>query len=543
VSQLSSKNEVIVPYVSVIVPCRNEEQYISGCIDSILDTDYPREKVEILIVDGRSTDATREQVIAATRIHPGVRLLDNPKGHTPVAFNIGIRAARGEILMLLGAHSKVAPNYIRLCVDALHKYGADNVGGVMRTLPRSEGLIAHSIVAVLTHRFGVGGSQFRLSGSKAMEVDTVFGGCYRREVFDRIGLFNEDLPASQDFELNYRLRSAGGRIMLVPEIETYYYARSDLRSFIRHNWRNGLWVVLPLRYSRNFPVSVRHLVPLGFILSLGTSAAAIPVSVSPILTIVGSYSACSIAAAVQVAIRERNVRFLLSLPPMFAALHLTYGLGSLFGALLLFPSAFSVVLKRCFDIAGAIVGLTALAPVFTVVAVLILLEDGGTPLYRGPRVGKDGQLFQMLKFRTMVVDADKIGGSSTANDDQRITKIGKFLRRTKLDELPQLFNVLIGDMSLVGPRPEVEEYTRLYRGEELSLLDVKPGITDFATIWNPDEGTLLAGEADPDKAYLEKVRPQKLRLQLKYVRERGFWTDLRILGNTAWIVARKFLPF
>ncbi len=168
-------------------------------------------------------------------------------------------------------------------------------------------------------------------------------------------------------------------------------------------------------------------------------------------------------------------------------------------------------------------------PIFKWISWRIHREDHGPIFYRGERTGLHGKPFRIFKFRTMVVDAEKLGASSTSDDDARITRIGKFLRRYKLDELPQLINVLTGDMSLVGPRPEVKKFTDLYTDEEKSILSVKPGITDWASIWNPDEGAMLAGSTDPDRDYLEKIRPQKIRLQLKYVRERSFWTDIRII--------------
>jgi len=139
----------------------------------------------------------------------------------------------------------------------------------------------------------------------------------------------------------------------------------------------------------------------------------------------------------------------------------------------------------------------------------------------------------------MVIDAEKLGASSTSDDDPRITRIGKFLRKYKLDELPQLINVLLGDMSLVGPRPEVRKFTDLYTEEEKAILTVRPGITDWASIWNPDEGAILAGSADPDQDYLEKIRPEKIRLQLKYVRERTFWTDIKIILLTLKTIIMK----
>lgn len=190
------------------------------------------------------------------------------------------------------------------------------------------------------------------------------------------------------------------------------------------------------------------------------------------------------------------------------------------------------MLKRVFDIIFSATILIALSPVFLVIAVMIKIEDGGPVFYKGIRVGKDGIDFRMLKFRTMVINADKIGGPSTAGDDPRVTKIGKTLRKYKLDELPQLVNVFSGEMSFVGPRPEVPFYVNMFTEEEKKILTVRPGITDWASLWNSDEGAILAGSLDPEKAYMEKIRPEKIRLQLKYVQERSFWVDVKILFMT-----------
>jgi lipopolysaccharide/colanic/teichoic acid biosynthesis glycosyltransferase len=188
--------------------------------------------------------------------------------------------------------------------------------------------------------------------------------------------------------------------------------------------------------------------------------------------------------------------------------------------------------KRFFDIVAAAVGLLFLSLFLFFIALRIRREDSGPVFYRGERVGLHGKPFRIFKFRTMVVDAERLGASSTSDDDQRITSIGKFLRKYKLDELPQLINVLVGDMSLVGPRPEVKKFTDLYTDQEKVILTVRPGITDWASLWNPDEGALLKGSLDPDNDYVEKIRPEKIRLQLKYVRERSFWTDIKIIFLT-----------
>ena len=189
-------------------------------------------------------------------------------------------------------------------------------------------------------------------------------------------------------------------------------------------------------------------------------------------------------------------------------------------------------IKRGFDVMVATIALVSVAPLLALAALMVKLSSRGPVLYRGTRVGLNGQLFSMLKFRTMVVDAESLGGSATAADDPRITRLGKFLRRYKLDELPQFFNVLAGDMSLVGPRPEVQKYVNLYSPEEKAILTVRPGITDWASIWNSNEAAVLEGSRDPERAYEELIRPTKLALQLLYVRNHSFFVDLTILLHT-----------
>jgi lipopolysaccharide/colanic/teichoic acid biosynthesis glycosyltransferase len=166
-------------------------------------------------------------------------------------------------------------------------------------------------------------------------------------------------------------------------------------------------------------------------------------------------------------------------------------------------------------------------------AVRIKREDGGPVFYPAPRVGKDGKPFRMYKFRTMVVNADRIGGPSTAADDPRLTRVGHSIRKYKLDEIPQLINVVRGDMSLVGPRPEVQHYVDMYSPEERQILSVRPGITDWASIRYRNEGDILLGSDDPEQAYMEKIRPGKIRLGLEYVRRQSLWTDIKILAQTA----------
>jgi len=190
------------------------------------------------------------------------------------------------------------------------------------------------------------------------------------------------------------------------------------------------------------------------------------------------------------------------------------------------------LIKRCTDVAISAAGLLTLAPFMSLIALLVKLTSQGPALYAGVRAGQFGKPFRLLKFRTMVVNAERIGGPSTSDDDPRVTPMGRFLRKYKLDELPQLINVLSGEMSLVGPRPEVLSEVALYTPEERQLLTVKPGVTDWASLHFHNEGEILKGATDPHRAYRELIRPEKIRLGLKYVRSRSLSVDIEILLMT-----------
>lgn len=180
---------------------------------------------------------------------------------------------------------------------------------------------------------------------------------------------------------------------------------------------------------------------------------------------------------------------------------------------------------------GAVAGILILFPFLVVLSLLIPLTSKGPVFYRGDRAGLHGKPFKIYKFRTMVVDAEKIGGPSTGLNDPRITPIGKFLRRYKLDELPQLINILKGEMSFVGPRPQVERYTNLYKGEETIILSVRPGITDYASVHFVNMDSTL-GDGDVDRKYATEVEPYKNILRIKYVNEQSFFVDMKILYQT-----------
>ena len=327
-----------LPLVSVIIPCRNEEKYIGKCLASILNQDYPKDKVEILVVDGMSEDKTREIVKNYSEKYSFIKLLDNPRKFTNFAFNTGIKEAKGEIIMIMGAHAGYEKDYILKCLKYLQEYNADNVGGVMKTLPAKDTIIAKAIAIVLSHPFGAGGSYFRIGVKTPKWVDTVFGGCYRREIFDRVGLFNENLAKTQDMEFNIRLKRAGGKILLVPEIVAYYYPKSNLKDFFLHNFEDGIWAIYPLKFVK-IPLKLRHYIPLIFTSSLlGTGILGIffPIFFWLFLFIISLYLLANVYFSSKTVLREKDFKYFFIMPVVFATRHIGYGLGSIWGLIKLF---------------------------------------------------------------------------------------------------------------------------------------------------------------------------------------------------------------
>ncbi len=198
-----------------------------------------------------------------------------------------------------------------------------------------------------------------------------------------------------------------------------------------------------------------------------------------------------------------------------------------------------MLIKRAFDLVFALVALAVLLPVLLVFALAVALTSPGGAFFRQVRVGRNGRAFRLLKFRSMRPDSEAKGQLTIGGRDPRITSVGYFLRKTKLDELPQLVNVLVGDMSIVGPRPEVPRYVALYTPEQRQVLSVRPGITGMASMDYVDENELLARSTDPERTYIEEVMPAKIALDLRYVRERSFWLDLRIIASTIQLIFRR----
>ncbi|MGH7607745.1 MAG: glycosyltransferase family 2 protein, partial [Gemmatimonadales bacterium] len=261
----------MIPRVTVVLPCRNEGRYIAACLDSILAAAYPPERLEVLVVDGMSDDGTRERVARYAAAHPRIRLLDNPARIVPTALNVGIEAATGDVIARMDAHVVYPPEYLPRLVHALAESGADNVGGCIVTLPADGTAVAQAIAIALGHPFGVGNSHFRIGARGARFVDTVPFGCYRRDVFARIGLFDEDLVRNQDDEFNHRLVRRGGRVLLLPDVVSYYYARGSFAQVARMFYQYGAFKPLVARKVGRV-MTLRQLVPAAFVSGLAAAA-------------------------------------------------------------------------------------------------------------------------------------------------------------------------------------------------------------------------------------------------------------------------------
>lgn len=320
------------PFVSVIIPVRNEENHIEKCIDSLMNTDFPMDKAEFIIADGMSSDKTAEKVEKLSEKYGNIVILSNEKKKKSFALNIGIKNSHGEIIIVADAHSSYSRDYIKNNVDNLLKSNADNVGGTVFIRERNSSVKAKSIADVLSHPFGTGGASYRNTLSEPKEVDTVPFGCFKREVFEKIGYFNENLDRNMDIEFNLRMKKNGCKIMLFPNTYIEYYARDTFFSLWKNNFGNGLWVIKSSKYSEK-AFSLRHLIPLFFVLFLifGT---VFSLFFKPVLYgfmfILGFYTALNILFSFRLALRRKCfLCFFLNIIG-FAVLHMSYGFGSLF---------------------------------------------------------------------------------------------------------------------------------------------------------------------------------------------------------------------
>ncbi len=321
-------DESVYPFVSAIVPMRNERRYIERCLVSLAGQDYPRDRFEVIVVDGGSIDGSRQLVESMRAQLPGLRIVENRGKHTARGLNLGLAFARGDVIVRVDAHAHVAPDFLRASVAALQRSEADVVGGPIQTV--GEGDAGEAVALAIVSPFGVGNAVWRYS-QREQWTDTVPFPAYRRDVFDRIGPFAE-IDGGEDDEFHYRLRDAGGRILLTPAIHSTYYARRSYWELARQYFGYGQAKVVVLsRHPRR--TRPRQLVPSAFVLALFISAVVAlfgGLLVLPLAGLAGGYLAGSLGASFVIA-RRRGWRHFPRLPLAFACMHFAYGLGFLSG--------------------------------------------------------------------------------------------------------------------------------------------------------------------------------------------------------------------
>lgn len=320
--------------VAILVPCRNEVDYIAELLDSIIANDFSKDNMQVLVLDGMSVDGTRDIVLKYIKAHPFIRLIDNPARTVPHAMNLGIKTADAEYIVRMDVHASYPTDYISKLIDYMERLGADNVGGRWDTVAASNRPAAVAIALVLSHPFGVGNASYRVDRTSTgyAEVDTVPFGCYRKEIFSKVGLYDEDLIRNQDNELNARLKKAGGKIYLIQSIVIKYYARQSYTKLWRMLYQYAYFGPL-VDLKVGHPVAFRKYVPALFVLSVLLPPLGAPlfgwlpyVSLSAVTAHVLANGIVSLQLAM-----KNGVRLYPYLMFGFAVSHIAYGIGYLRG--------------------------------------------------------------------------------------------------------------------------------------------------------------------------------------------------------------------
>lgn len=320
--------------ISVIIPCRNEEKYIADCLDSVIKTDYPKAYMEVFVVDGMSSDSTQQIINNYVKKYDFIKLLINKNKTPPFALNMAIKASSGEYIIRIDAHGEIPGNYFSELIKWGKKLNADNIGAQCRTEVKNKNKRSIAIKKVLINRFGVGNSLFRTGIRQITEVDTVPFGCFKREILQKAGLFDERLTRNQDIELNKRIKRVHGKIFLLPDLFSVYYARETFGKLSKNLFQTGMWNLLTVYFTRRFDsLSLRHFIPLLFILSL-----IVPLLLMLWIPAAGFLSALSFVSYlaansfVSLQIYEKDTSFF-QLFTAFAVVHISYGIGSVYGLL------------------------------------------------------------------------------------------------------------------------------------------------------------------------------------------------------------------
>jgi succinoglycan biosynthesis protein ExoA len=313
-----------LPFVSVVVPVLNEERHIEASLNSVLQQDYPADRYEVIVADGGSSDRTRAKVRALAERHPNVRLIDNPGRLQAAGLNRAILASRGSVIARQDGHAEWRRNHLRRSVELILSTGADNVGGLQEAV--GDGVSGRAIACAMGSPFGVGGAGFRYS-SRQQEMPTVFLGTFRRTAFERVGLFDEAYPPHEDYELNHRIRSSGGRILYTPDIRTRYHVRDGLMPLFRQYFRYGRGKV---RVARASPGVIRphHLASPALVAAIPVVIALAPTRRGRRLSMTGvAVYATACVVVGQLAGRTEPMAVRTRIPATFAVMHVAWGLG------------------------------------------------------------------------------------------------------------------------------------------------------------------------------------------------------------------------
>ena len=321
------------PFVSVIIPSFNEEKHIASLLDNILLQDYPKNRLEVFIIDGLSDDRTQQIIEKYHKQHPYIQMLLNEKRFVPFALNLAIKKSQGDVIIRMDAHSEYPMNYISVLVKSLFELKADNVGGIWITRPANDSAKANSIAIALSSAFGVGDSHFRLGVNEIRKVDTVPYGCFRKSLFDEIGMFDEELLRNQDDEFNARIIENGGSIYLIPTVAITYFARPDISSLLKMFYQYAFFKPLVNRKLKK-PATIRQFIPPIFVLFLLFGW--MVVFIKPALLIfyicgAGLYLLFDIVFTLKNMWEHGKGYLLFYLPWIFFLQHLTYGIGYLTG--------------------------------------------------------------------------------------------------------------------------------------------------------------------------------------------------------------------
>lgn len=320
-----------LPFITIVIPIRNEERHIAECLESLLRQDYPPTRIEILVIDGMSEDRSREIVGEFVSRNPNIRLLDNPRRIASTAMNIGIQRAKGDMIIRVDGHCRLESDYLSQCVTHLQLTKADNVGGMMEAAGNN--YVGQAIALIMSSPSGIGDSKFHYSPREEY-VDTVYLGAYPRVVFDRVGLFDERLVRNQDYEFNYRLRKSGGRIFYTPAIKVRYYCRDSLPALSKQYFQYGFWKAQVIKKHPG-SIAFRHLVPPIFVGTLITTGLVGLVSHQfryLFFLVILSYLMAVLISSIFMACKK-GWKYLPILPFTFACVHLAWGSGVLWGLL------------------------------------------------------------------------------------------------------------------------------------------------------------------------------------------------------------------